>query len=61
MQKRGISRGFSFLFDGILSPYESDEDHDDCYDEEDVNESAYGVGSDEAEKPKDQKDDSNGG
>ncbi len=43
----------SFLFylplgKGFLSSNQADEDHNDRYDQEDVDESSYGVGSDEA-------------
>jgi hypothetical protein len=35
------------------------QNHDDRNHQEDVNESAHGVGTDEAEKPKDDQDDGN--
>ena len=51
----------SILLDRILSSDEADEDHDDRYDQEDVDEASNGVGCDESQKPQDQEYNSDGG
>lgn len=46
---------YLFLFEGILSPDDPDEEHDEGDCEEDVNEGADGVSRDYAEKPEYEK------
>ena len=51
----------SILLDRILSSDEADEDHDDRYDQEDMDEASYGIRRDESQKPQDQEYNSDGG